>query len=108
MYCGENETSNAAVLLRRELHQHLLEKMTPAAYGDALERFYFTFHCPALSTKYDAHLKVGIYNAKQRAFYSDLYFSDDLAKCRGPINAPTSVETCWRRSTASSKIQQKA
>lgn len=78
MYSGENETSNAAASLRRELHQHLLDKMTPAAYGDAVERFYFTYHCPALSETYEAHLKIGAYNTKQKAFYSDLYFSEEF------------------------------
>ena len=80
MYGGENETSDAAASLKRELHQHLLDNMTPAAYGNALERFYFTYHCPALSLTYEENLKIGAYNSKQKAFYSDLYFSDEFGQ----------------------------
>ncbi len=80
MYCGDNKTSKDANSLRRELHQHLLDKMMPLTYGDAVERFYFAYHCPALSETYDAHLKIGAYNTKQRAFYSDLYFNDEFGQ----------------------------
>lgn len=80
MIGGVNTTSNSADALRMELRKHLLETMTPAAYGDAVEKFYFTFHCPFRSTAYDARLKIGAYNTKQKAFYSDLYFGKDFGQ----------------------------
>jgi hypothetical protein len=50
--------------------------MRPDKYGAALERFYFTFHCSALSESPSAHLKIGAHNTKQKAFYCELYFDD--------------------------------
>ena len=80
MVGGANKTSNSAGALRMELHKHLLKTMTPAAYGDAVEKFYFTFYCPFLSTTYNAHLKIGAYNTKQKAFYCNLYFDEDFGQ----------------------------
>jgi hypothetical protein len=71
---GSNRTSKAAAALRRELARELRETMTPTAYGDAIEKFYFTLNCPALSRTFEPHLKVGAYNAKNKAFYCDLFF----------------------------------
>lgn len=75
IYGGTNATSHAVASLRTEFRKHLLATMTPSLYGDALEKFYFTLHCPALSDDYESQLKVGAFNTKHRAFYADLYFN---------------------------------
>jgi hypothetical protein len=80
MHAGINETSTVACMLRRELRQHLLDVMTPAAYGNAVERFYFTFHSPPLPATCEAPLKIGDYNIKHRAFYSDLYIDEEFSR----------------------------
>lgn len=73
---GFNKTSLAASAMKQQLTAHLRDAMRPDCYGDALERFYFTLHCPALSRSPAAALEVGSYNVKQRAFYCKLSFDD--------------------------------
>jgi len=77
---GGNKVSNSAAALKMELHKQLLGTMKPAVYGNAVEKFYFTFRCPFLSTTYNAHLKIGAYNPKRKAFYCELYFSEDFGR----------------------------
>ena len=94
---GANPTSNAAATHRQELTRQLRETMKPAAYGDAVEHFYLTLHCPALSRTFDPHLKVGAYNSKNKAFYCDLFLPPILANCHHESNASTSLTTYWRQ-----------
>ena len=76
LFCGSSKTSNTATALKAELTAHLRDAMHPDTYGAALEFFYFTLHCAALSESFPARLKIGAYNTKQKAFYCDLYFDD--------------------------------
>lgn len=78
LYSGSNETSRTVSLLRTELRERLLATMAPDSYGDAIEKFYFTLYCPALSGDFEPELKVGVFNAKRKAFYSDLYFNREF------------------------------
>lgn len=75
---GSNRTSNAVSQLKKELTDQLIDTMKPSLYGEAIEKFYLTLHCPALSDSFEAHLKIGAYNAKQKAFYSDLFFDNSF------------------------------
>lgn len=74
---GTNATSEIVARLKRELTSRLRDAMRPSVYGDAVERFYFTLHCPALAESGSAQLMVGAYNSKQKSFDCDLHF--DLA-----------------------------
>jgi hypothetical protein len=53
--------------------------MRPAEYGDALDHFYLTLHCPHPGATFSRHLKIGAWKAKQRSFYCDLFFDDAFA-----------------------------
>jgi|GEM_PF-3196130 len=78
--CGDfGPVSQCVESLQRELVAQLMRSMRPAEYGDALEHFYFELHCPYPGATRSYGLKIGAWNAKQRAFYCDLFFDDDFA-----------------------------
>lgn len=76
LYGSTNKTSDIAWELKRQLTEYLYDSMTPSLYGDAIENFYFTLNCSALSETFDSLLKIGAYNLKRKSFYADLYFDD--------------------------------
>jgi hypothetical protein len=78
--CGDfGPVSRCVESLKSELTAQLMRSMRPAEYGDALERFYLTLHCPHPGAKLSRQLKIGAWNSKQRAFYCDLFFDDAFA-----------------------------
>ncbi|MEW4453756.1 hypothetical protein AB1L30_13870 [Bremerella sp. JC817] len=78
--CGRSDAARSVVVLRKELAEHLRATMTPDAYGDAIEKFYFTLHRPDSTDEEHSRLKVGAFNAKQKASYADLYLHRDFAE----------------------------
>jgi len=78
--CGDfGPVSRCVESLKNELTARLMGSMRPAAYGDALERFYLTLHCPHPGAKFSPGLKIGTWKAKQRSFDCDLFFDDTFA-----------------------------
>jgi hypothetical protein len=65
--------------LKSELTARLMRSMRPAEYGDALDRFYMTLHCPHPGAKFSPGLKIGAWKSKQRSFECDLFFDDAFA-----------------------------
>jgi hypothetical protein len=78
--CGDfDPVSRCVESLKSELLGQLMRSMRPAEYGDALERFYFTLHCPHPGATFSPHLKIGAWRSKQRAFDCELFFDDAFA-----------------------------
>lgn len=71
---GSDNTSNYVSEMKLELTEHLYNHLIPIKYGKAVENIYFTL----LSEPTESRLKIGVFNSKQKAFYSKLYFSEDF------------------------------
>jgi len=71
--------SRCVEALRKELLAQLMRSMRPSEYGDALERFYFSLHCPHPGATTSRGLKIGAWNSKQRSFSCELFFDGSFA-----------------------------
>jgi hypothetical protein len=75
--CGDfGPVARCVNSLKSELLGQLMRSMRPTEYGDALDQFYLTLHCPHPGATFSRDLKIGAWKSKQRAFYCDLFFDD--------------------------------
>jgi hypothetical protein len=78
--CGDfGPVSRCVDSLKSELTAQLMRSMRPAEYGDALDRFYVTLHCPHPGATSSRGLKIGAWKSKQRSFSCELFFDGSFA-----------------------------